>query len=44
MAEAAGALVAGAVNGAGEAVTLGAGMVPALLPWRAEECPVLRGR
>ena len=46
MAEAAGAgtLVAGAVNGAEDAATLRAGVVPALLPWEAEECPVLRGR
>ena len=46
MAEAAGveALVAGAVNGAGDAATLGAGLVPALLPWEAEVYSVLRGR
>ena len=46
MAEAAGAgaLVAGAGKGTGGAATLGDGMVPALLPWGAEECPVLRGR
>ena len=46
MAEAAGAgaLVAGAGKGAGGAATLGAGVVPALLPWGTEECPELRGR
>ena len=46
MAEAAGAgaLVAGAGKGAGGAATLGAGVVPVLLPWGAEECPELRGR
>ena len=46
MAEAAGAgvLVTGAVNGAGDAATLGTGVVPALLPWGAGKCPVLRGR
>ena len=27
-----------------EATTLGTGVVPALLPWGPEECPVLRGR
>ena len=41
----AGALVAGdAGKGAGNVATLGAGVVPALLPWGAEECPELRGR
>ena len=46
MAEAAGAgaLVEGAAKGAGGAATLGEGVVPALLPWEAEECPELRGR
>ena len=46
MAEAAGvgALVAGAVNGARDAATLGAGVVPALRPWGTEDCPVLWGR
>ena len=40
----AGALVAGAAKGAGGAAALGAGVVPALLPWDAKECPELRGR
>ena len=40
----AGALIVGAVNGAGGAEIIGAGVVPALLPWGTEECPVLRGR
>ena len=44
MAEATGALVAGADNGAGDAATLVADAIPALLPWGAEECPVLRVR
>ena len=35
----AGALVAGAAKGAGGAATLGAGDVPALWPWEAEQCP-----
>ena len=43
-AAATGTLVAGAVNVVGEAATLGAGVVPALLPWGPEECPVLRER
>ena len=41
---AAGALIAGALNVAGEAVTLGAGVVPALSPWWTEECPGFGGR
>ena len=40
----AGPLVAGAGEGAGDATTLGAGVVPVLLPRGAEECPELRGR
>ena len=40
----AGALVTGAGKGAGGATTLGAGVVSALLPWGAEECPELQGR
>ena len=46
MVEAAGAeaLIAGAAKGASGAATLGAGDVPVLWPWEAEECPWLRWR